>query len=246
MGSKTFTGRSFNKIENKWINEFVENKKSITGGLVINVPVYILTSSRTYSSAEGFAYTLQNLQNAIVIGDTTRGGAHLTRSFSLGDGFVAFIPYLRTENAKTKTNWEGIGVIPQVIADENKALMKAQGIALTDKLSKTRDEKEKKKITWLLNYNQSQNMPASISVADYAEAVGRFAEFEITISDNQLLFRDTNQRRKDYKKLIAITPTLFQVEKDYQVELVKDTNGKFSAIKILWDDGWTEVVQKSN
>lgn len=89
-------------------------------------------------------------------------------------------------------------------------------------------------------------MPASISVADYAEAVGRFAEFEITISDNQLLFRDTNQRRKDYKKLIAITPTLFQVEKDYQVELVKDTNGKFSAIKILWDDGWTEVVQKSN
>lgn len=246
FGSKTFTGRSFNKIENKWINEFVENKKSITGGLVINVPVYILTSSRTYSSAEGFAYTLQNLQNAIVIGDTTRGGAHLTRSFSLGDGFVAFIPYLRTENAKTKTNWEGIGVIPQVIADENKALMKAQGIALTDKLSKTRDEKEKKKITWLLNYNQSQNMPASISVADYAEAVGRFAEFEITISDNQLLFRDTNQRRKDYKKLIAITPTLFQVEKDYQVELVKDTNGKFSAIKILWDDGWTEVVQKSN
>ena len=243
--TKTYLGRSFNKIENKWKDEFVENKKSITGGIVLSVPVYILTSKRTYSAAEGFAYFLQNFKNATIIGDTTRGGAHLTRSFSLGNGFVAFIPYLRTENANTKTDWEGMGVIPQVRANESKALMTAQKIALTDKLGLSNDEKEKKKITWLINYYQSQNSPASINVSDYTQATGRFAEFEIAISDNHLLFRDTNQRTKDYKKLIPITPTLFQIERDYQVELVKDTNGHFSSIKMFWDDGWSEIIQRS-
>ena len=94
FGSKTFTARSFNKIENKWNEEFIENKKSVTGGLALNVPIYILTSSRTYSSAESFAYILQNQKNAIIIGDTTRGGAHLTRSFSLGRWFRGFYPLL--------------------------------------------------------------------------------------------------------------------------------------------------------
>ena len=243
--SRTFTGRSFNKIENKWNDEFIENKSSVTGGLVLNVPIYILTSARTYSSAEGFAYTLQNLKNAIIIGDTTRGGAHLTRSFSLGDGFVAFIPYLRTENAKTKTNWEGIGVIPQVTIDESQALMTAKKMALTDKLAMTNDETEKKKITWLINYYQSQDAPASISVTDYSQAIGRFAEFEIAIFDNQLMFRDTNHRTKDFKTLVPITPVLFQVERDYQVELIKDTNGQYNSIKIFWDDGWSEVIPRN-
>ena len=245
FGSKTFTGRSFNKIENKWSDEFIENNRVVTGGLVLNIPVYILTSSRTYSSAEGFAYILQNQKNAILIGDTTRGGAHLTRSFSLGDGFVAFIPYLRTENARTKTNWEGKGVIPQVPVDESNALMTAKKIALTDKLANTKDVTEKKKISWLLNYYQSQHSPASINVSDYLNSAGRFAEFEISISDNQLWFRDTNQRTKDFKPLIAITPVLFQVERDYQVELIKDTNGHYNSIRMFWDDGWSEVIPRS-
>ena len=95
FNNKTYTGRSFNRIKNKWTNEYVENKKTITNGLVLNMPVYILTSNRTFSAAEGLAYALQNIKNAVVVGDTTRGGAHLTRSFSLGNGFVGFIPFAR-------------------------------------------------------------------------------------------------------------------------------------------------------
>ena len=158
---------------------------------------------------------------------------------------MAFIPYSRTENAKTKTNWEGIGVIPQVRVDESKALMTAKKIALTDKLNMTNDETEKKKIIWLINYHQSQNSPSPISVSDYAQSIGRFAEFEIAISDNQLLLRDTNQRTKNFKTLVPITPVLFQVEKDYQVELIKDTNGQYNSIKMFWDDGWSEVIPRS-
>lgn len=245
FGSKTFTGRNFNKIENKWSDEFIENKSPVTGGLVLDMPVYVLTSGRTYSAAEGFAYVLQQQKNATVVGDTTRGGAHLTRSFSLGNGFVAFIPYSRSENVKTKTNWEGIGVIPQVPADESKALMAARKMALARKLAMTNDETEKKKISWLMNYYDSQNSPATINISDYTGAAGRFAEFEIAIIDNQLLFRDTNQRSKEFKQLIPITPVLFQVERDYQVELIKDTAGHYNSIRISWEDGWSEVIPRN-
>ena len=45
--------------------------------------------------------------------------------------------------------------------------------------------------------------------------------------------------------MIAITPFLFQVEGDYQVELMKNENGEFHAIKMFWDDGWTEIINKA-
>ena len=39
-------------------------------------PVYILTSNRTFSAAEEFTYNLKHLKRAIVVGETTGGGAH--------------------------------------------------------------------------------------------------------------------------------------------------------------------------
>lgn len=72
--AKTYTGESFNRIENKWTKVYIENKKSITDGLVLDMPVYILTNHRTFSAAEGFAYTFQTIKNSVIIGDTTRGG----------------------------------------------------------------------------------------------------------------------------------------------------------------------------
>jgi hypothetical protein len=44
-------------------------------------PVYMLTSSHTFSGGEDFCYTLQALGRAELIGETTGGGAHPTRGF---------------------------------------------------------------------------------------------------------------------------------------------------------------------
>ena len=245
FNARTYTGKSFNRIENKWVDNYVENKKAVTQGLVLNMPVYILTSNRTFSAAEGLAYTLQSMKNVVIIGDTTRGGAHLTRSFSLGNGFVGFIPYLRGENVKTKTDWEGTGVIPDIKIEESKSLLTAQNTILTRKLAAAANDTEKRKISWLINYYKSTNSDVVADSSNAAKFIGRFAEFEITVKENQLMFRDTNQPNNNPKKLTAITSTLFQVGNDYQVEFIIEENGSCNSIKMYWEDGWVETVKRT-
>jgi hypothetical protein len=91
------------------------------------IPVYVLTSRNTFSGGEEFAYDVQTHKLATVIGEVTGGGAHPTRGADLGHGFVATIPFARSEDPITKTNWEGVGVRPDVSVAADAAL----GVALT-------------------------------------------------------------------------------------------------------------------
>lgn len=246
FAAKTYIGKSFNRITNTWSDNYIENKKAITGGVVLKMPVYILTSNRTFSAAEAVAYTLRHIkQDVVVIGDTTRGGAHLTRSFSLGHGFVGFIPYMRGENVTTKTDWEGTGVIPDSTVDEKNCLQTAQNVILHKKLSATTDETAKRKVNWLLNYYKSKNSSLGVNSSDAIKFTGNFAEFEITCKDNQLMCRDTNQPHSTPEQLIPITSTLFQVGATYQIECIVDDSGSCDTIKMYWDDGWVESIPRT-
>lgn len=235
--AKTYTGKTYNRIENKWSDSYIENKKEITTGLKLGMPIYILISNRTFSAAESFAYTLQSMKKAVIIGNASRGGAHATRSFSLGNGFVAFIPYSRGENVVTKTDWEGVGVIPDIRTEDHNGILSAQNYILDQKLLTEKDENEKRKINWQINFNKSKSSVAIINPKELIKFTGRFQEFEVTLSDNQLIFRDTNQKNSEPEKAIAITNHLFQIGNDYQVEFVTGSNDLCSAIKMYWDKG---------
>lgn len=242
--TRTRTGRSFNRLENTWTDNFIENETAITGGLLLTMPIYILTSSRTFSAAEGFAYTLQSFGKATIVGTTTRGGAHLTRSFSLGNGFVGFIPYLRGENAITSTDWEGNGVTPDILADEENSLITAQTEILNRKLASLVDDEERRKIRWLVNFYKSKSTKIELADDEVSNLVGKFSEFEVTANGNQLLFQDVNNH-KTSEALIPITETLFQFRKDYQVEFLLDAKGVCNAIRMYWSDGWVEDTTRT-
>jgi hypothetical protein len=86
------------------------------------IPVYVLTSNRTFSGGEEFAYDVKALKLATLVGELTGGGANPTGPAPLGNGFIASIPFGRAENPVTKTNWEGHGVDPDVAAPAADAL----------------------------------------------------------------------------------------------------------------------------
>ena len=85
-------------------------------------PVYVLTSSSTFSAAEEFTYNLQSRHRATIVGETTGGGAHPGGMVPIGSGLVVFVPSGRAINPITKTNWEGVGVKPEIAVPREKAL----------------------------------------------------------------------------------------------------------------------------
>ncbi len=88
-------------------------------------PVYVLTSSRTFSGGEEFTYDLQQLKRATVVGETTGGGAHPMASHRIDDHFLISVPFARPVNPVTQTNWEGVGVAPDVKVPADDALVAA-------------------------------------------------------------------------------------------------------------------------
>ena len=76
-------------------------------------PVYILTSKDTFSAAENFAYTLQQLGRARVVGERTAGGAHGAFGRPVTSHLEPMIATKRTIHAVTKGDWSG-GVVPDI------------------------------------------------------------------------------------------------------------------------------------
>lgn len=87
-----------------------------------SIPIYILTSNRTFSAAEEFAYDLQTQKRALVIGEKTGGGAHPVQPFPVGNGFIANVPFARAINPITKIDWESTGVKPDKDVRADQAL----------------------------------------------------------------------------------------------------------------------------
>jgi Peptidase family S41/N-terminal domain of Peptidase_S41 in eukaryotic IRBP len=84
----------------------------LPGARYLDRPVYVLTSTETFSGGEDFAYTLQAQGRAEVIGETTGGGAHPTRTIPISATMAISVPFARSVNPVTGTNWQGTGVIP--------------------------------------------------------------------------------------------------------------------------------------
>jgi hypothetical protein len=101
--------------------------------------VYVLTSSRTFSGGEEFTYDLKTLKRAIIVGETTGGGANPGGPFRLNDHFAVMVPRGHAVNPVTKTNWEGVGVEPDVKAPADDALKTAQVMALKKLAAKATD-----------------------------------------------------------------------------------------------------------
>jgi len=93
-------------------------------------PVFVLTSTSTFSGAEEFTYNLKNLKRATIIGETTGGGAHPVSGHRLDDHFMIGVPGGRPINPISKKDWEGTGVEPDVKVPADQALDVAKKMAM--------------------------------------------------------------------------------------------------------------------
>jgi len=146
--------RDENRTVQVWTQEHVSGQRSKTQNL------YLLIGPSTFSAAEDFCYSLQQLKRATLVGQTTGGGAHMGRGLQrLSPLFTAFIPTGESRNPITKTNWENVGVQPDVKVPAEKALEEAHALALKQLIERETDPKWKGELVRALNELTATNAP---------------------------------------------------------------------------------------
>lgn len=120
----TFYWRPSDTYTETWTLETIPGKRRP------DLDVYVITSSYTFSAAEEFSYNLKHLDRAVLIGETTGGGAHPGGRMEAAGGFYVWVPQGRAINPVTGTNWEGSGVVPHIETDATEAHLVAYRKAL--------------------------------------------------------------------------------------------------------------------
>ncbi len=125
-------------------------------------PVYVLVSPRTFSGGEECAYDFQTQKRATLVGETTGGGANAGDRFSLGHGMVVNIPTARAINPITHTNWEHVGVKPDVAVPAADAQKTAYATILREQLARTTDADDKEELAKLLALAEKGEAPVPV------------------------------------------------------------------------------------
>ena len=139
-------------------------EEKIAGERLLDIPVFILTSRKTFSAAESFVFDMKVRQRAVIVGDSTGGGAHSVDLFKVGDRFEIYIPTGRSFNPLTGADWEGTGVIPDVLVAAESALDTA--LVLAKEAAARYREKKDSKIRQAVQSMQDQLDRAEVYYAD--------------------------------------------------------------------------------
>ena len=201
-----------------------------------DVDVYLLISQNTFSAAEDFSYSLQNLKRVTIIGETTGGGAHPVEDVEASDHIIISIPEGRSISTITKTDWEGTGVKPDVQVPAKDALLTAQVKALTKAAESNFPAK------WALMAIKAQLTPYTVSPDSLKSYIGAYGERTISLEDGQLYFQKTGGAKSH---LIPMDKDLFSVEgKDYlRIKFVRKGE-QITGITRLFDDGTTATSSR--
>jgi len=103
----------------------------IPGNRLADKPVYILTSSRTFSGAEHFSYDLKMLKRATLVGEKTAGATDVGTFHRIDDHFGIGIREVQAINPYSEPDWAVTGVQPDVKVPAAEALAMAEKLAQT-------------------------------------------------------------------------------------------------------------------
>jgi hypothetical protein len=238
----SFHVRRTDSIEQYWTQEQVQGPK------MVDKPVYILTSNRTFSAAEEFTYNLKNMKRATVVGETTGGGAHPVDfvNFDLGDGHYARIslPFGRAVNPITGTNWEGVGVKPNIETSAGQALDIAQMEILKALSAAATDDQSKFSYDWAKDELNFQLNPVESPMDGASAYVGQYGPRKITLEDGNLYY----QRGEGQMMIIEPMDTVdyFHVGEldNFRIQFERDSNGNVTGLLGRYGNGRTDQNPK--
>ena len=192
----------------------------LPGKRMVDKPVYILTGSTSFSSAEWFTYTMKKLKRATIIGARTAGGAHPVDRKPINDDFYLQVPIGQIRDPVDHGDFESVGVQPDLEVPSIDALSIAQKLAL-EELAKRSDEK-KNDLNWTLPSLMASIAPPAVAADTLRAAVGHYEGRMIGLDRGRLYII---WRERFRASLTPVAPDLFDVEgvSDFRYRLVFKT-----------------------
>ncbi|MCG7851636.1 MAG: S41 family peptidase [Methanosarcinaceae archaeon] len=236
-----FVQRSGEGVEVKqtWTLPFVP------GCRLPNIPVLVLTSRRTGSAAEAIAYELQQTGRARIVGQTSAGGALPVQEFDLGDGFWANIPTARTVHPLTGTNWQTVGVKPDVEVPETDALATAQILALEALAPKAKSTGHKQELAWAREELEVSIHPRRLDPAEMTAFVGTYGDRRIWIQDGALLYQRASRSPRHMQALDA-DRFIHAGVAGFRTRFERDAKGMIMRLVDEWINGHTEAHMRKS
>jgi hypothetical protein len=209
------------------------------GPSMADIPVYVLTSSRTFSAAEEFTYNLKNLERATIVGETTGGGAHPVDGhyFAFPEYHVTMsLPFGRAVNPITGTNWEGTGIDPHLACTKAEAKNTAYFHALETLEKDSDDPMQKQALAWTREGLAAALNPVTLSAGELEPFVGDYGPRHILSTSGGLVYQ---RDERDPHPMMALGDDRFMfADLDYfRIQFELDDSGKVIRLVGLYDSG---------
>ena len=213
-----------------------------------DVDVWIVTSALTGSGCEEFTYNLKHHERATVVGRTTGGAGHGGGVHALPAGFSIFVPDFRPVHPRTGTGWEGVGVVPHVECDEEKALPLTHKMALERILEGGVDETRRSELTGIIAELEAElariEAPIPVDLERLAEYAGSYEERTIFLESDGLWIQRTGGPK------LQLTPgqgpdswSLKRIPQA-KLEFVRGADGEIRELRVLGMQGTWEVSKR--
>jgi Peptidase family S41 len=178
-------------------------------------PRYVLVDGHVASAAEAVAYGLQQERAATIVGSTTYGAANNNKKIPIAPRFILSVSYHRPINPISHTNWENVGVEPDIAVPGSQALDTALAAAL-DRLAGTPDLAPDRRAAyrWARQGVTARMHPARVPAATLETFAGTYTTIELRATDGELrMYRVDRPRWQQGLLLIPLTDDgLFAVE----------------------------------
>ncbi len=206
----------------------------LAGPRLTGIPLYVLISGSTGSAAEEFATHVRYFKLGTLVGTTTAGAANNNDVFPVAPYFVESISFGRPVHPVSGTNWERVGVAPDIAAPRPQALAAAEIAALTA-LSANASPEHKPQYDWALVAAQAQNKPYAVDAAHLGDYAGQYGIRKVTLADGALVYQ---REGRDPTTLTPLAPDLFALGNtpDQRVQFRRD-GGKVVGFDITTADG---------
>jgi hypothetical protein len=208
----------------------------VRGKRILEAPLYVLTSARTGSAAEGFSYALQTQKRATIVGEITGGAANPGEGFAIGHGFSAFVSTGKPVNPVTGTNWEGTGVQPDTRVDSSYALDVAYADALRHLLAERTNETTRRGLEWALEALEVEDPPSKLPLPELQQLAGQYGNRRIRIEGDHLTYQ---RGRRTVHRMVPLGNDRFLLANvdGFRITFERDPSGRVVRMLDQWDDG---------